>query len=110
MSDTAIVERDVKTGRFLVGSKPGPGRPVGSRNLLTTQFLDDLKSCWERNGASVLERVARDEPAALLKTVAMLLPREAQLDIDIQIQAGEAIEAFRALLGVQPMKTIEHEK
>src|SRR4029450_11425530 len=47
--------RDPRSGRFLTGNTCGPGRKVGSRNLLTTQFLDDLRATWATHGRSALE-------------------------------------------------------
>jgi hypothetical protein len=101
MSDTEIVtERDNKSGRFLSGCKPGPGRSRGSRNRLADAFIQDLKAAWETHGASVLERVARDEPAALLRTIAMLMPRD--LNLNIAVDAAGFAEKFKtaqAMLG-----------
>src|SRR5215469_6974149 len=71
----ALDGRDAKTGRFLTGNNGG-GRKVGSRNKLTTEFLDDLYAKWQQHGPDVLERVIRDDPAAFLRTVAQLLPKE----------------------------------
>jgi hypothetical protein len=42
MSETTTIERDTK-GRFLRGTRPGPGRSLGSRNKLTESFVTDLK-------------------------------------------------------------------
>lgn len=69
--------------------KPGQsgnpmGRPPGSRNKLSTMFMDDLKDVWEREGINVLERLARDDPAALARTVASLMPKDVHLNIDVQ--------------------------
>jgi hypothetical protein len=40
--DTEDTGRDPTTGRFLTENNVGPGRPRGSRNKLTTEFLDAL--------------------------------------------------------------------
>jgi hypothetical protein len=96
MSDTAVViERDAKSGQFVKGYKGGPGRGVGSRNRLTTEFLDDLRDTWLRKGKAALERCAEENPDQFCRIVANLLPREASLDIDVTIRAQNALEAFR---------------
>lgn len=69
--------RDERTGRFVRGSNGGPGRKLGSRNKLTTEFLDDLYAKWQQHGADVLERVIRDNPVQFAKIVANVLRRHA---------------------------------
>jgi hypothetical protein len=85
----ALEGRDAKTGRFVSGNNGG-GRPKGSRNKLTTEFLDDLYAKWQQHGADVLERVIRDDPAAFLRTVAQILPKE----IDANVNAGSDFDGM----------------
>jgi hypothetical protein len=114
MSDSTEIVRDQRNGRFISGCKPGPGRRVGSRNKLTEAFATDLRLAWERDGASVLERVARDEPGTLLKVVASLMPRDVDIDVSGAVDVGDFARRFRhavALLHDQPqVKTVEHAK
>lgn len=77
--------RDPQSGRFLSGNSGG-GRKLGSRNKLTTEFLDDLCRKWYKHGSEVLDRVIRDDPAAFLRTVAQILPKE--LDATLNVNAG----------------------
>src|SRR5437899_2901724 len=107
MSETTIIERDGKSGRFLSGCKPGPGRKPGSRNKLAENFISDLKDAWERHGVDALDRVARDEPAVLLKVVASLLPKDINLNVDVAVDATAFADKFRAaqaMLGNLPQK------
>jgi len=83
----ALDGRDAKTGRFVTGNNGG-GRKPGSRNKLTTEFLDDLYAKWQKHGADVLERVIRDDPAAFLRTVAQLMPKE------IDVNAGSDFDGM----------------
>jgi len=83
----ALDGRDAKTGRFVTGNNGGGRRP-GSRNKLTTEFLDDLYAKWQKHGADVLERVIRDDPAAFLRTVAQLMPKE------IDVNAGSDFDGM----------------
>jgi len=95
-------QRDAKSGRFLTGSNGGPGRPRGSRNLLSEDFLRDLHKEWERSGNEPLARVARDFPHVFVKVVAGLLPRElhAELDMNLSViaEARSYNEAYRFAL------------
>lgn len=85
----ALDGRDANTGRFITGNNGG-GRKLGSRNKLTTEFLDDLYAKWQQHGADVLERVIRDDPAAFMRTVAQILPKE--IDAALNVNAGSDFE------------------
>lgn len=52
------------------------GRPKGCRNKLGEAFLDDLYSDWQKHGAKALAACREQNPAAYIKTVASLLPRQ----------------------------------
>jgi hypothetical protein len=83
MSNTTIMaQRDTKTGRFLAGNNGG-GRKPGSRNKLSEAFVADVQATWEKHGAEVLERVAREEPASYLRTIAALMPKDVRLDVSV---------------------------
>jgi hypothetical protein len=86
----ALDGRDAKSGRFITGNNGG-GRKLGSRNKLTTEFLDDLYAKWQEHGADVLERVIRDDPAAFLRTVAQILPKE------IDVSAGSDFDGMESV-------------
>ena len=81
----ALEGRDTKTGRFVTGNNGG-GRKLGSRNKLATEFIDDVYAKWLKHGADVLERVIRDDPAAFMRTVAQILPKE--IDAALNVNAG----------------------
>lgn len=82
--------------RFKPGN-PGGGRPKGSRNKLSEQFLADMLATWERYGAAALERVATEEPVAFIRIAAKLLPREIEpahdLLAELQALSVEEMEA-----------------
>src|SRR5215469_8091976 len=60
-------------GQFTTGN---PGRPVGSRNRLSEQFLSALAADWEEHGIEVLQKVREDRPADYLRVIASVLPKE----------------------------------
>ena len=47
-------------GRYLKGIPGGPGRPVGSRNKLSQDFLGDLQEDWDQHGPEIL-RIMREK-------------------------------------------------
>jgi hypothetical protein len=76
------------------------GRPKGSRNRLSEQFISDLHDEWMQNGKTALSRMAANDYSAFVKVVASVLPKE--LDQTLHVDGGELfreatnfIEAFR---------------
>lgn len=67
-------ERDGK-GRFISGNNGG-GRKKGSRNRLTDTFIAAIENDFAEFGADALTKLREDDPAAYIKVVASLVPRE----------------------------------
>lgn len=66
---------------------PGnPGRPKGSRNKLGEAFLEDLYKDWSENGAQALKDCREQNPAAYVRTVASLLPKDINLSVNVSEQ------------------------
>jgi hypothetical protein len=59
------------------------GREPGSRNKLTEDFLATLYTDWQKNGAAAIVAMREADPAAYVKVVASLVPREASLDVNV---------------------------
>ena len=84
------------------------GNPGGNRHrtrhLLNQEFMEALLLNFRHQGKKAIEKVARNQPAAYLKILALLVPRELQVEhsggvkamTDEQIEA--AIEAIQAML------------
>src|SRR3954447_14269479 len=67
--------------RNLVPFRPGQsgnprGRPKGARNRLGEEFLAELYNAFETNGRAAIERVVEEDPAAFLRIIASLVPKE----------------------------------
>jgi hypothetical protein len=84
------------------------GNPHGNRHrtrhLLNQEFMQALLLNFRHQGKKAIEKVARNQPAAYLKILALLVPREMKVEhsggvkamTDEQIEA--AIEAIQAML------------
>jgi len=92
--------RDPHSGRFLTGNTGGPGRKVGSRNKLSEQFIADLRSDWAQHGPAVLETVRRNDPSTYLRVIAALIPRAAQLDVNVGVDVVLFADKFRAAVAM----------
>jgi hypothetical protein len=66
--------------------KPGEsgnpaGRPKGSRNKLSEEFVAEVYADWCEHGAAALQTVRENRPEVYVKVVASLLPREVHAEI-----------------------------
>ncbi len=62
--------------RWKPGVSPNPGgRPTGSRNRLTGDFLRDLADVYAAKGKQVLEKCADEDPRTLNKAFMALCPK-----------------------------------
>jgi len=59
---------------------PG-GRPKGSRNKLSEQFLAALCADFEIHGDAVLETVRTNDPSTYMRVAASLLPKQTEIGI-----------------------------
>ena len=88
--------------QFKPGVSGNPlGRPVGSRNRISEQFLLDLRDTWSRHGMQVLEKVATEQPAKLLAAMIQLMPKDVLLNIKdhrsvIEYSTQELLEIIAA--------------
>jgi hypothetical protein len=73
--------KDEKTGRFVTGNSGG-GRPKGSRQELAREFLDDMRKIWGECGPDVLRRVVELDPAAFLRAMTAIMPKEIDLNVN----------------------------
>jgi hypothetical protein len=67
--------------------KPGQsgnpaGKPLGSRHKLSEKFILALHDDFVQHGATVIERVRAEQPAAYLQVIGRLVPRELHLKND----------------------------
>ena len=68
------------------------GRPMHSRQKLTEKFIDDLSKFYEVEGASLIKRVADEQPAMLLQVVARLMPKDLNLNVSGTIETELTID------------------
>jgi hypothetical protein len=66
-------ERDPKSGKFLAGNS---GRPVGTRNKLTTMLLNALVTDFEEFGPAAVKIMRIEKPSEYVRVIASLVPKE----------------------------------
>ena len=73
---TGKVMRDPISGKFLAGTAAGPGRPHGAKSQFNKQVIDSLQALWEKDGAEMLEVLARDKPEVIMGMVSRMIPQQ----------------------------------
>jgi len=70
------VLRDPVTGKFLAGTKAGPGRPKGRKDRLNEQVISTLEALWTKRGAEIIDQLAAEKPEVVASLIARLIPQE----------------------------------
>jgi hypothetical protein len=95
---------------------PGSGNPRGSyapsreRARLNSEFISALLRDFRQGGPKAIERVRRTQPAAYLKILALLMPREHKVEHrnPVKDMTDEELEA--AIEFIQNMMATQAEK
>ena len=87
------------------------GNPHGNRHrtrhLLNQEFMQALLLHFRQHGKKAIEKVARNQPAVYVKILALLVPREMQIEHTNRIkqmtdeEIEQAIEAIQTMLAAQ---------
>src|ERR1700756_848966 len=101
-------------GQFITGHKLsiGRGRPLGARDRHSRNFLEAFAADFEAHGPRVIEQVRTEKPDVYLRIAADLLPRKAQLDVNVDMfqDVTSVLEAFRMaseLIGADPRDALD---
>ncbi len=71
------------------------GRPPGSRDRLTSAFIVKLADDFEANGCAAIECCRMDDPAAYLRLVVSLAPKNVAVDDGVSLLEFFAVLAER---------------
>ena len=104
-------------GKFAPGCSGNPGGSLeATRRSFNKDFLLALTADFKKHGASAIEKVRKQQPAAYMKICALLVPREMRVEhsggvksmTDEELEAGiEAIQAMLAARDAGSAKMIE---
>ena len=86
MCQTTVQEHLKNTGACATLGSRGKaailhGRPKGSRNKLSEEFVAEVCADWCEHGETAIRTVRETRPEAYVRVVASLLPRQVQAEI-----------------------------
>jgi hypothetical protein len=108
--------------RFQPGQSGNPnGRPRGSRNKLSEEFLSDLQHAWSQHGPDALAKCATGDPVAFCKIVGNLIPRQFESSLHVSLtaefeaaasfaEAWKVVKQAKSLIGAKPVIELEAER
>ena len=105
-------------GRERTQFKPGQsgnpkGRPQGSRNKLSEEFLADLHASWQLFGRAALMTAALTDPVSFVRVVASLMPRELEATVTVvhaERMSDDELAAIACQGGEDPLAEEEDEE
>ena len=63
------------------GKRQSCGRPKGSRNKLSEEFVAEVYADWCEHGAVAIQTLRETRPDAYVKVLASLLPRQVEAEV-----------------------------
>lgn len=109
---TARQQRGIVEHAWKPGQSGNPaGRPVGSRNKLSEKFFADLAEHWQANGEAAMDATLEKDPAAYVRIVASLMPKDVKLTADtsdVFLELLREMTAARKLRAGDNAKVIDH--
>lgn len=75
------------------------GRPKGSRNKLSEEFIAAMCDDFSQHGVAVIAKVREERPAEYLRVVASLLPKELKIDRERSMHEMSDAELMAVIRG-----------
>jgi Family of unknown function (DUF5681) len=90
--DAETAGRKQRGQPFKPGQSGNPaGRPKGSRNKFSEQFIDDFFADWLAGGADAIRRTREERPSDYLKVAVAILPKQVKVEHGFETMTDEQI-------------------
>lgn len=87
----------LKAHAFKPGQSGNPGgKPAGARNRLQGRFLNALADDFEEHGKRAIERCREEDPAAYMRAIVALMPKELEITRPLDELSDEQLDAALA--------------
>lgn len=84
--------------RWQPGKSPNPGgKPVGARNRLTGDFLNDLADVYDSKGKKALEKLVDDDPRTFFRAIVSLCPKQLEAVSPLDGLTDNTLQGFLQL-------------
>src|SRR5450759_3195305 len=98
-SDNTVRKQLGNLTPFKPGESGNPdGRPKGARSKLSERFLAELLADFEVHGADAIVKTREADPAAYIRVIASLLPREIKAEALADLTDEQIDARIRLLL------------
>jgi len=88
-------------GQWKPGQSGNPqGRPLGTRNRFSENFVSDVAAVWQDRGRGILEKMAQDEPARFAELCGRLIPKDVSLTISERLPGGLDAEDWQLTMEI----------
>lgn len=69
------------------------GRPKGSRNKMSENFIADFMSDWENNGEVAIEKMRKSDPSSYVRIALAIMPKEIKQEVEVTDGSKDHVEA-----------------
>jgi hypothetical protein len=96
--DISALKSALRSRGFLASASSAKSvGPLGAHQKIETDLLDSLQRKWAKDGDSIVDKAAIQDPVAFLNVIAKVLPKELAISVEQRTPGGLTPEAYATL-------------